>query len=173
MEPAETRVFVSYSRADQALVTPIVQILRAVGGAVFHDLDSIPPGRRWRPVIEDSIDHAAVVLVFWCDHARTSDEVRQEWQRAIRAGKAVIPTLLDDTPLDSGLGEFQAIDLRALALVHATGPRNLLPGAEELARRRLLDARCHNHLRALDSRVALDVVRALFLAVRPAERTTP
>lgn len=113
-----TRVFVSYSRRDEQIVTPIVQIMRAVGMGVFQDIDSIPFGKRWRPVIELSIQRATVVVVFWCDHARGSVEVRKEWEQAIRDDKSVVPMLLDNTPLEGELADFQSVDLRALAATH-------------------------------------------------------
>lgn len=150
----EIPIFVSYSRLDQLLVTPIVQVIRAIGGSVFQDVDSIPPGKRWRPVIEESLDRASIVLVFWCAHSRSSKEVRAEWEQAILATKVVVPTRLDDTPMDEALAEFQSIDLRALAAGHLSEPngqQKLLPGEADLAHNRLFDARHGNHLRHVDS----------------------
>jgi hypothetical protein len=158
MTTGETHIFVSYSRVDQSLVTPIVQVIRAIGAGVFQDIDGIPYGKRWRPVIEDSIERAIVVLVFWCAHSRDSDEVRREWGRAVEAAKDVVPTRLDDTPLEGVLAEYQAIDLRALAASHATGAgrnRNLLPGEFERWLRRHVDAEHANHLRRVDSAIVM------------------
>lgn len=154
MNTGNIHIFVSYSRHDQLLVTPIVQLIRAIGGGVFQDVDSIPPGKRWKPVIQDSIDRASVVLVFWCAHSRSSKEVHAEWEQAILANKDVVPTRLDDTPLDEALAEFQSIDLRALAAGHLgklNGKHKLLPGEADLARHRLFDARHANHLRHVDT----------------------
>ena len=120
MDPAVSHIFVSYSRVDESLVTPIVHVMRAIGVGVFQDIDSIPYGKRWRPVIEKTIDQAQVVLVFWCEHSQKSDEVRNEWRRAVQADKDVVPALLDDTPLDAELAEFQAVDLRSLGPSHPT-----------------------------------------------------
>jgi len=128
-----TRVFVSYSRRDQSIVTPIVHIIRAVGLRVFQDIDSTPYGKRWRPVIEKSVKTASVVLVFWSEHAKESSEVRKEWELAVEAGKDIVPTLLDDTPMDPSLAEYQAVDLRSLALRHSGGFNGLdsVPGRFE------------------------------------------
>jgi TIR domain len=91
--PKIAQVFVSYSHRDKALVTSIVHLLRAIGGTVFQDADSIPPGKRWRLIIEESIDHATTVLVFWCAHARESDAVREEWQLAVKQNMEIFETL--------------------------------------------------------------------------------
>jgi TIR domain len=50
------RIFVSYSRADEKIIEPIVAILRATGEVTFRDKDSIPPGTRWRTALTDAID---------------------------------------------------------------------------------------------------------------------
>lgn len=98
MDTSEIRVFISYSRSDQSLVTPIVQMMRTIGRPVFQDVDSIPAGKRWRTIIDDSIEKASMVFVFWCWHSRGSLQVRREWELAIQANKDIIPTRLDDTP---------------------------------------------------------------------------
>ena len=109
------RVFVSYSHVDESLVVPLVSMMRAVGANVFVDVDSIPPGKRWRTVIEDSMDAASIVLVFWCLHAARSRECQREVSQALCAAKDIIPALLDPTPLDPRLAAYQYIDFK-----HAT-----------------------------------------------------
>lgn len=121
MDETGLHVFVSYSRVDQPLVTPIVHLLRSVGPTVFQDIDSIPHGKRWRPVIEESIDAADVVLVFWCEHSSRSTEVRWEWTNAAHADKDVVPIRLDDTMMDPDLAQFQAIDFRYYSSHHGKG----------------------------------------------------
>ena len=95
-----TRAFISYARLDADVVTPIVQIMRAVGADTFQDTDSIPAGKKWRPVIEESLDNADIVLVFWSKGSSQSVEVEKEWRRAIEAGKDILPVLLDYTFLE-------------------------------------------------------------------------
>src|SRR4051812_39818513 len=101
-------VFISYSRADQAFVTPIVQVIRAAGVSTFQDVDSIPYGKRWRPIIENSIENASLVMVFWCKHSSQSKEVHVECKQALIASKDIIPVLLDSTALDQDLAAYQA-----------------------------------------------------------------
>lgn len=114
MQAATTRVFVSYSRADAALVAPVVKLLRANRSYVFYDIDDIQPGKRWRGEIDRGLAEAELVVVFWCDHALRSDEVRREWATAIDRNKDLVPLLLDATPLPAALGEFQWIDFRTM-----------------------------------------------------------
>lgn len=105
-------VFVSYSRADAALVEGLTNIFRAAGPAVFRDKDSIRAGKPWRAEIITAIDGCHTVLVFWCHHASQSDEVRYEYERAISFNKTVVPVLLDSTEMTKPLGQFHAVDLR-------------------------------------------------------------
>lgn len=109
---SEQHVFVSYSRADKKIVEPMVKLIRATGQTVFMDIDRIPAGKRWRPIIDQSLDHADVVLVFWCQHANTSIPVQKEWRRALEIKKDIVPVLLDNTILPKELSEYQWIDFR-------------------------------------------------------------
>ena len=125
-------VFVSYSRHDAAIVTPIVKLLRlGEGRIVFCDIDSIAPGERWREQLEKALGTAQYVVVFWCVHASASAEVRREYEAALASGRKLVPVLLDRTPLPVGLGEYEWIDLSALAGAdHTPAPdRPLAPQA--------------------------------------------
>jgi hypothetical protein len=106
-------IFISYSHEDSSLVGPIVALLRASEALVIQDADSIRPGKRWREEIGTAISGASVVVVFWCYHARASQEVENEITAAIAQRKDILPLLLDETPLPSDLAGFQYIDFRA------------------------------------------------------------
>jgi hypothetical protein len=108
------QVFVSYSRHDASLVTPVVRLLRSTNDFVFLDADSIKPGEKWRAALAEAIRGANLVVVFWCRHSSESSEVESEYRSAIEARKDVIPVLLDSTPVPPALGEFQWIDFREL-----------------------------------------------------------
>jgi len=109
------RIFVSYSRRDAALVTPVVRLLRATKDVVFLDSDSIRPGKKWRTELSAGLMNANLVVVFWCLHSSESLEVAKEYKAAVRAKKDVLPVLLDSTPAPADLREFQWIDFRDLA----------------------------------------------------------
>lgn len=118
----EYRLFVSYSREDRAIVGPLVSFLRVADQQIFRDMDSIPPGDRWRAVLARTIDRCETVLVFWCRHASESACVREEYTRAIGRQKKLVPVLLDDSRLPSELAQFQAIDLRYVLPIHEADP---------------------------------------------------
>ncbi|MBL8821273.1 MAG: toll/interleukin-1 receptor domain-containing protein [Planctomycetia bacterium] len=117
-EPAVTtqdyHIFVSYSRNDSEIVTPLVQMLRLSGTGIFRDTDHIRPGTRWRTVLIEAVENCQLLLLFWCHHAATSAEVKREYTQALQQGKLLSPVLLDDTPLTAEMAEFQAIDMRGL-----------------------------------------------------------
>jgi len=117
-------VFVSYSPADDLLVSAIVSILSASNGAIVYcDADSMRTGGRWREDVGTAIAAANVVLVFWCHHSNTSYEVRKEFALALEQGKDVLPLLLDGTPLPSKLAGCRSIDFRArVGVIHESSP---------------------------------------------------
>lgn len=106
------QVFVSYSRYDRGLVTPITSLLKAAKVEVFRDEDSIPPGARWAEQISSALNACDTVFVFWSVHSRASAAVKEEWSQAVRLSKSVVPVLLDSTPLESTLAAYQWVDLR-------------------------------------------------------------
>lgn len=110
----ESRTFVSYSHDDAALVGPVVRLLRVQNPAVFHDVDSIRPGKKWREEIEAAIQRSSLLILFWCHHAQESDEVEAEWRAALALEKDLLPILLDDTPLADELAQYQWIDFQGL-----------------------------------------------------------
>jgi hypothetical protein len=112
MDSAHTSVFLSYSRRDEGVAQRIGQLLRVGGADVFRDRDSIQPGREWALVIAEAVAGADRVLVLWSRHAAGSDAVAHEYGQAIAAGKAVVPVLLDATPLPPALASYQWVDCR-------------------------------------------------------------
>jgi TIR domain len=103
-------LFVSYSREDESIVRPVVQLLRVTESKVFLDIDSITPGERWQEELERSLAQADKVCVFWCLHSNASEWVEREWQYAHKKNKKIIPLLLDSTPLAPELSAYQYID---------------------------------------------------------------
>jgi TIR domain len=108
------QLFVSYSREDEAIVKPVVQLLRVTDSKVFLDVDSIVPGDRWQEELENSLSRADKICVFWCLHSAESEWVEREWRYAHQKNKRIIPLLLDSTPLKPELSEYQYIDFRVV-----------------------------------------------------------
>lgn len=126
-------IFVSYSPADNELVSAIVSLLCASNSALAYcDADSIRRSGRWREELETAISEANVVLVFWCHHSNTSYEVRKEFALALEQGKDVLPLLLDGTPLPSKLADRRSIDFRArVGVIHEGSPEQEVKGLAE------------------------------------------
>ena len=132
---SEHPVFASYSHEDSEIVGSLVVVLRAAGSGVFRDVDSIPPGSRWRAVIADAITQCHVFLLFWCRHSARSRAVASECQQAVAFQKRIVPILLDSTPLPSHLAEYQWVDIRTAVGAHEdecveveNSIPNILPG---------------------------------------------
>ena len=117
-------IFVSYSPADNDLVSAIVSLLSASNSAVVYcDADSLRTSGRWREELDKAVSEANLVLVFWCHHSNTSYEVRKEFALALERGKDVLPLLLDGTPLPGKLADRRTIDFRArVGVIHEGSP---------------------------------------------------
>lgn len=107
------RIFISYSRRDERLVLPVIEIMRVSGKPdIFRDNDRLKPGDLWRPTVVNALSRCRAFMLFWCWHSKASRPVTAEWKQALRQSKRVIPILLDSTRLPKRLAECQWIDLR-------------------------------------------------------------
>jgi hypothetical protein len=105
------RVFASYADSDRPFIQQMVRLLRLLRGWVFFAPDSIRLGSPWESELRAAIKKCSFMVVFWCEHARSSAWVEREYSMALGLGKRVIPVLLDDTEVPDPL-ERQGIDLR-------------------------------------------------------------
>ncbi|MEL6386188.1 MAG: toll/interleukin-1 receptor domain-containing protein [Pseudomonadota bacterium] len=131
------RVFLSYRRADaEAEARSIEQRLLMMPDIkkVFLDHETIPTGENFVLSIQKAIKQAGVVLVLIGQDWRgvnsdtgavrlmdPKDFVRLEIAEAIKAGRQVIPVLLNDTPMPRP-DELPA-ELRPLTLINAARVR--------------------------------------------------
>ena len=76
-------VFVSYARADKALVVPLVAAIEAQGLSLWWDPE-IAPGQQFDDQIEAEMNAAKAVLVVWTPTSVTSRWVRGEAREARR-----------------------------------------------------------------------------------------
>lgn len=103
----EKKVFISYSRADSAVVIPFVERLQKDVGDVFWiDLNGIESGAQFVDVIIDAIDKTDVVLFMHSVSSLESEWVRKEIQYAQGMKKKIVPILVDGKAL-SGWFLFQ------------------------------------------------------------------
>lgn len=97
-------IFISYARADRALVTPIRDALAALDLDLFFDAEGIYTGDQFPDVLDREVRAARVLLGCLSDHALTRDWVKDECRLAKELGKLalceVAPVTAADVPLD-------------------------------------------------------------------------
>jgi hypothetical protein len=85
--------FVSYSRADQALVSRLIRRLKDTGRSVWIDLEEIRPTVEWLAEIFSAIDGANFFLFVLTSDSARSQFCELELERAVKYGKRLIPIL--------------------------------------------------------------------------------
>jgi len=105
-----SHVFISYSRKDKARVSTFVEDLQVNNFVVWQDVTDLLGGENWWESIENAIEQADAVLVFWSINAKESKYVKREVEHAIRANKIIIPVLLDRTKLPKNLAHIHVIE---------------------------------------------------------------
>jgi hypothetical protein len=108
------KVFVSYSRHDEALVRPLAGLLGvAADDAVFLDVTSLKAGDLWEKEIFDALKEASVFILCWCCESEKSKAVAAEIAAALSDdSKKLVPVLFCSTPLPADLAKRQWTDLR-------------------------------------------------------------
>ncbi len=109
-EPAPPRVFLSYSRADQARARALAGALEQAGVQVWWD-DRIEGGAAFAKAIETELQASDAVLVLWSAHSVASDWVLDESAHG-RDMKKLVPLSLDGTEPPLGFRQYQAIPLQ-------------------------------------------------------------
>lgn len=97
------RLFISYSRADQDQVRPIVEAFEHAGLSVWWD-ELIEPGQRWSDALEREIDKADRVIAFLSRNVLASKNsfVAVEMERAHEQNK-LIPVKIGEFTMSIGL----------------------------------------------------------------------
>jgi len=142
------RTFISYASEDRARIGGLAPLLEALGHDVFFDQRALIPGQRWHQRIDESIESADALVVFWTRHAARSKWVSYEYERfLVRHPDGVLTAILgDETPLSPLLAERQATDFaplinELLAMQRRLGKDGLKPEAvREAILKRLHDA---------------------------------
>jgi predicted ATPase len=92
-------VFLSYASADRERALQIADLLEARGVSVWIDRKSIAGGTSWSAEIVRGIEECMALVVLCSTAAMASPNVQQELQLAWEHRKAILPLLLDKTPL--------------------------------------------------------------------------
>jgi hypothetical protein len=112
--PARTtmpHVFVSYSHDDLNFACRLEQALKDARVPVWRDLEGIRPGMPFRPVIDQGLAQARVVLVLVSRVSVHSDWVTWETERALARKIPIVPVLVDGTKPVGKLGGLAGINL--------------------------------------------------------------
>ena len=104
------KLFLSYSRRDQARARRLTQWLESEGHDVWRDEDDIGGGASFSAEIEKALNECDAVLVLWSADSVQSAWVRDEAGFGRDRGK-LIPFSLDGTEPPLGFRQFQAIGL--------------------------------------------------------------
>ena len=111
MQPTTDKIFVSYSRHDEAFARKIaVWLAKTLNMGVWIDIDDIQPGVKWSAAIQDGLDNCEVMVVIVTPESMDSINVEDEWQYFIDLGKPVVPILLRSAPVPYQLRRIQWID---------------------------------------------------------------
>jgi hypothetical protein len=78
------KIFVSYSRRDTHVVKAFRTVQMMTGDEVLMDTFSLRPGEQWRAGLARLIASADVFMLFWSRHSAASDNVRDEWDYALK-----------------------------------------------------------------------------------------
>ena len=110
----KVKVFVSYSRHDEALVKPLAGLLGvAAEDAVFLDVEQLKPGDLWEEKLVGAVQESSVFVLCWCCQSEKSEFVAKEIRIALTdRSKKLVPVLFCSTKLPADLTARQWIDLR-------------------------------------------------------------
>jgi hypothetical protein len=88
-------LFISYAHADNAAVTPVVDVVKANGRDVWIDKTGLQTGDSWAGEIVRAIKGAGGIMVMCSKHAFESDHVKRELYLADRYKKPLAPVFLE------------------------------------------------------------------------------
>lgn len=96
----DRRIFVSYSRRDQAVVLPLVDRLRQAGFQPWLDQRSIPVSVPWLEEIRHAVRSSVLFLIIESPHWRASTNCRREAAMAHEFAKPILTIAASETDHD-------------------------------------------------------------------------
>lgn len=98
--PADDKVFISYSRADKAVVYPLVERLQKdVGARFWVDLKGIESGSKFEEVLMQALNYSDTILFMHSENSLQSEWTKREVSYAESKKKRIIPITLNDDGL--------------------------------------------------------------------------
>lgn len=94
-EQGKTRVFLSYSRRDEAFAVLLREALEARGVDVFRDVDDTLPGEEWWKRLQSLIGLADTIVFILSSRSVASKVCQDEVAHAERLSKRVFPVVIE------------------------------------------------------------------------------
>jgi CRP-like cAMP-binding protein len=107
------RVFVSYSRQDQAFAVRLVNDLKKQKIAVWIDLYNIEAGKSWARQIGEALDACDLLLLILSPSSLASENVEDEWNYYLDQRKPVVPVLYQTCKIPFRLSRLQYLNFVA------------------------------------------------------------
>jgi hypothetical protein len=85
------RLFISYSRADEAFARQLARSLSDLGADIWIDVEAIPAGVKWSRAIQQGLDICDALCVIISPDSMASTNVEDEWQYYLEQQKPVVP----------------------------------------------------------------------------------
>jgi hypothetical protein len=86
----QSKLFVSYARADEPLALLLCARLACAGQDVWLDLIHLPPGADWWDEARDALDRSAGLLFLVSDQSSRSLSCSRELTYAVARGKPIV-----------------------------------------------------------------------------------
>ncbi|MBV8275833.1 MAG: toll/interleukin-1 receptor domain-containing protein, partial [Verrucomicrobia bacterium] len=87
-------IFISYARSDRPRAKALAEALEGKGWSTWWDR-KIPLGKNWGEVIEEQLDAAGCVVVFWSKESVASEWVKTEAREA-KQRQILVPVLIEN-----------------------------------------------------------------------------
>ncbi len=104
------RIFISYSRKDEAFARRLAATLSQLGADVWIDIEDIPAGMKWSRAIQQGLDLAELLMVIVSPDSMASQNVEDEWQYYLDQKKPVVPIFWKPAKIHFQLNRIQYID---------------------------------------------------------------
>ncbi len=102
-------IFLSYSSEDRTVADAVCAGLETQGIRCWLAPRDVEPGQDWAATIVDAIEHCRIFVIILSSGSNKSSQVLREVERAVNAGKVVIPFRIEDLVPSKSLGYFLSV----------------------------------------------------------------
>ncbi len=102
-------IFLSYSSEDKTVADAVCAGLETQEIRCWLAPRDVEPGQDWAATIVDAIEHCRIFVIILSSGSNKSSQVLREVERAVNAGKIVIPFRIEDLVPSKSLGYFLSV----------------------------------------------------------------